>query len=307
MSSEVKANPNRKGPVFSKTSGLDDLAVQALKAHAQEPISFHPPKTQKSERKTRLSRRRRRTILWTSHLLNILFVLIFTGIGFLSNEIFHKFKARSPVDSQGESRVLLRGTYIVAKKSLSMHRGPGHDYEVVGRLNQGHIIKGKHVIQGWVQVDYGKFVELKSLHKLPRYDQTEFTKNQAAIGQRNIYEEPHEVAEVVGYIFLKKGMLTAELDQDWLMLSSGGFVKKRASPQHEAKLMKVKTKKAMIYNGPSEEYDLVGAFYKNKILRVLESESGWARISKDQFIAAGDLEPVVTQVQAQKTKKKSQP
>ncbi|MFW7379143.1 MAG: hypothetical protein ACOH5I_10080 [Oligoflexus sp.] len=291
----------------------DDPALQALKAHRElELKSDHGSLSRiKTTSSTTMLPIQKTPIQikdlnyhWQHHATNLIFCLVFVGLGFMLSEIRQIISHDEKISQALLFDKLLGGQqpasldFQVASVQVNVRRGPGLDFAVIEQLKQGAKLKGVLVDDHWVQIDDERFIYRKALKKLsdapPVVKQEKYW---TQLPKTEVFQSNSENSPKISSFSYGQQVL-GHAQGDWFVLDDGGYVKRRelsqASPllmqDGEAMVARVKVAKAPIRTSPGRDGKTVGVFFEGKIVKVMAIENGWAKLAEEQYLPAKYLE-----------------
>lgn len=293
----------------------NDRALQALKAHTEFELSsdhqgqtIYDASASPASISAKLGVTQKTPLVfkgmnyhWQHHVTNLLFCIVFIGLGFMLSEIRQIIKADTIAELVQKKTKQLAGasdsnalTFTVTASEVNVRQGPGVRYDIVDKLKQGTVVNGHIVDDKWVQLAINRFVyrpalKLSTQVPAPKKLESFWT----VLPHTEVFREAAEKSgrlRQLGYGEEVQG----QVQGDWLVLESNqGYLKlselSRERPFHldgEATLARIRTAKAPIRMGPDRSHKLVGVFFEGKIVKVLDLQKGWAKIGEEQFLPA---------------------
>lgn len=202
----------------------------------------------------------------------------------------------APLAAAGESVSqdnLLKGMTL---RTVELRKGPGSSFEIVDSLPPGYALDGVLTTdKQWLRVKPGAFVSA---------DAVQF-QDPAAAGYQNFWvgsnianirEFPLITAKVLRKAEPGSELKLQAFNQEWAQVSGGGFVFRKLVTKDAPKLiqlpaaMRVTVEKAEIRGGPGQQYPVLGLYFRNHKVEVLEMQGAWLRVGPDQYIRAQEME-----------------
>ena len=299
-----KTNPSgtpleAKKKSFDMFANGDDLAFTALKTHAEESLRQQSQnegflgKTREAGLPTAPSRKTLFRLRYQK-LKMILRTAAFVLLGFCLAELRFLFDDHQTSIFFPDYFAAETFEFIVDKEAV-LKRGPKNSFESVGILEVGTLLPKMERIDRWYKVDFGKFIHSSQIQRLPKDRPWGwFEKVRVRNKQLKVFEAPHTKSKSI-HTFTRGDLLEIRrVNSKWARLKSGGFVlykkifKRYGGPIY----MKVKGKKAKVYAGPGYDYELIGHYVKDKIVKALISNKGWIKVGNNKYVNARDLKPI---------------
>ncbi|NRA68450.1 MAG: hypothetical protein HRU19_28455 [Pseudobacteriovorax sp.] len=117
----------------------------------------------------------------------------------------------------------------IAPQTVSIRRGPSVDFEVVGNLPAGKLLRDVERVGHWIRLDYGRFIHISQIDALPKASLiSRFTKAKPNRQRMLVYSAPHHLAPPLRELQRTGPIQVRRVGKNWLELESGGFIALRS-------------------------------------------------------------------------------
>ena len=187
---------------------------------------------------------------------------------------------------------------VVVAEMLNVRRGPGVEFEIVDVLKKSESIKAQAYDEDWYQIDYGRFVHRQGVvAQALELAKSSFQRLYVWEPVALVREKAEKSAKPMARLTYGSSVLAKVENDHWYALEGGGFVRrfqlgkdKPLDDPQQPFMAKVIGRRVVIVDQPSAPFQRKGVVFRDRKVRVVSIERGWAEIGDGLYIKARYLE-----------------